>query len=185
MRPISKASDDRPTLLGIPLGLLSALGLTAALAVTLTGCAAGFASSTVEEFGSFRIEVTNDLAPRVQVYLQVDPAPNGSEARSDTLLGGAPVEGTTVFRIDLEDRSLPHRLRAALPRNQEVLSETFLPDELAGVTWILTDNELTEGVGAEEEGGGDEDARSGQQTRESPVSDHRRPTGARRIPPGS
>lgn len=155
------------------------LGLVAGLAA----CATGFTSSSVEDFGSFRVEVTNDLAPRVQIYLQRDPS-NGSEAASERLLGGAPVEGTTVFRLDLDDRSTTLRLRAALPRNRELLSETFVAGESGGVRWVLAGNQLSESTSGAVEGNGAE-SQSGEAMRESPASDHRRPTGARRIPPGS
>lgn len=175
MIPISRS--DHPST--VVLQALLLLGLAAGLG----GCAAGFTSSSVEDFGSFRVEVTNDLAPRVQIYLQEGPSTD-SEAASEELLGGAPVEGTTVFRLDLEDRSTTRRLRAALPRNREVLSETFVPGESMGVRWILADNQLTEATAGE--GQSDEEgSASGDRTRESPASDHRRPTGARRIPPGS
>lgn len=146
------------------------------ISLGVAGCATGFTSSTVEDFGSFRIEVTNDLAPRVEVHLQVDPD-NQGEAASERLLGNAPVEGTTVFRVDLTDPSTAHRLRASLPRNRQLLSESFVPGELAGVGWTLSDNALTreereEAVSGVEEG---DDGISG--------SRHRRPTGARKIPP--
>jgi len=141
----------------------------------LPGCTAGFTSSTVEDFGTFRIDVTNDLAPRVDVHLQVDPR-EGGDAESETLLGNAPVEGTTVFRVDLENPSTPHRLRAALPRNQELLSETFVPGELAGVLWILDGNVLEQ----ETSGAAPEMDRNGTEMM-GPI--HRRPTGARLIPP--
>lgn len=151
------------------LGLITPLFL-------LGGCATGFTSSTVEDFGSFRIDVTNDLAPRVEVYLQVDPGSDG-EAASEMLLGNAPVEGTTVFRVDLDDPSTTHRLRASLPRNRELLSESFVPGELAGVGWTLAENSLIReerGEAAPETVEGD-DGISG--------TEHRRPTGARKIPP--
>ncbi|MFP3948387.1 MAG: hypothetical protein ACLFWG_06635 [Longimicrobiales bacterium] len=145
--------------------------------ILVGGCATGFSSSTVEDFGSFRIDVTNDLAPRVEVHLQVDPR-SGGEAASESLLGSAPVEGTTVFRVDLEDPSASHRLRASLPRDRELFSESFVPGELAGVRWDLADNALAReerGRAAPEEAEG-VDGISG--------SEHRRPTGARKIPPG-
>lgn len=145
----------------------------------LPGCTAGFTSSTVEDFGTFRIDVTNDLAPRVEVFLQVDPQ-EGGEAGSEISLGSAPVEGTTVFRVDLEDLSSPHRLRAALPRNQELLSETFVPRDLGGVLWILADNVLERG-----DSGPPPESDSEMSRRETGVVGrvHRRPTGARVIPP--
>lgn len=146
-----------------------------------SACAAGFTETDVRDFGSFQVEVTNDLAPRVQVYLQVDPGPD-SGAASETLLGGAPVEGTTVYRIDLEDRSASHRLRAAMPRNRELLSEAFVPGELAGVRWTLGENELTRETEMDEQAG--EGSGTGGSVTQSPGSVHRRPTGARRIPPG-
>ena len=162
-------SDLRLPRLPRLLGLITPLFL-------LGGCATGFNSSTVEDFGAFRIDVTNDLAPRVEVYLQVDPE-DGGGAASERLLGNAPVEGTTVFRVDLEDPSTPHRLRAALPRNRELVSDSFVPGELAGVSWVLADNTLSreERGGAAPEGGERDDGVSG--------SEHRRPTGARKIPP--
>lgn len=143
----------------------------------VAACATGFTESDVDDFGSFRIDVTNDLAPRVEVYLQVDPESGGGGA-SETLLGNAPVEGTTVFRIDLENPAAPHRLRAALPRNAELLSEAFVPTELAGVRWVLADNVLNRVEGREAESEREE---AGE---EAPGSEHRRPTGARLIPPG-
>lgn len=158
------------------------LYLSCVLCVILgAGCAAGFTSSTVEDFGSFRVDVTNDLAPRVEVYLQVDPGEGGGAA-SETLLGSAPVEGTTVFRIEVENPSTPHRLRAVFPRNREVFSESFVPAELQGIRWELADNALDREPRGPVAAGGDRmDGTPGGTV----GPDHRRPTGARIIPPGS
>lgn len=162
------------------------LYLSCTLCVILgAGCAAGFTSSTVEDFGSFRVDVTNDLAPRVEVYFQVDPEEGGGGA-PETLLGNAPVEGTTVFRIEVENPSATHRLRAALPRNRELLSESFVPAELQGVRWDLAENALDrEPRGAAGARAGARGDRADGTAGAAGGPDHRRPTGARIIPPGS
>lgn len=102
----------------------------------LVACGGGFTGGDPEEFGSFRVDVTNDRAPRVQIYL----LPEEGDA---VLLGGAPVEGTTTFRIEPENPSATFRLRADLGRGRELISDPFVPIEARGVTWVLSTNDLT------------------------------------------
>lgn len=111
------------------------LGVAAGLFL-LAACGRGFNDGDLEDFGTFRIDVTNDRAPRVRIYLLPDDG-------ESVLLGDAPVEGTTTFRIEPEDPSVAHRLRADLGRNRELISDPFVPVEARGVTWVLSSNDLT------------------------------------------
>lgn len=110
-------------------------------------CGGSFAASSPEDFGAFRIDVTNDLSPGVRVYLV--PEDGGAEE----LLGDAPVEGTTTFRIEPETPDARFRLRAELP-GREIVSDPFSVEGLQGVTWILGTNTLEreevalQGIGA-------------------------------------
>lgn len=90
----------------------------------------------MEAYGSLRIDVTNDLAPRVQIYL----LPGGGEPED---LGDAPVEGTTTFRITPDDPTVSYRLRAEMVGGRELLSDPFTPNGIRGVTWVLSTNTLT------------------------------------------
>lgn len=169
----------RPTRLR-PTRLRSLLlgALLPAAALLFSGCATGFTGSSIEDFGTFRIDVTNDLAPRVEIFLVTEEG----GAAEGVLLGSAPVEGTTTFRIDLDDPAAAYRLRAAMTRGRELLSDPFVPVEVSpdatSIRWVLADNVL----GAlEAEGEGEMgEAESSSYT---PPAGMRRPTGARLIPP--
>lgn len=124
------------TLAGAPLGtLVHALALL--LTVVPVACGGGFVEGDMEEFGTFRIDVTNDRFPAgAQIYLE----PEGAEPLD---LGNAPVEGTTTFRIHPEEPDRPHRLRAEVVGADDIVSVPFVPEELSGVSWVLGTNALT------------------------------------------
>lgn len=110
--------------------------LGASALVVLLACGGGFNERDPAAFGSLRVDVTNDRAPRVRIYL----LPEEGDA---VLLGGAPVEGTTTFRIEPDEADARYRLRADLGRGRELISDAFVPAELQGVTWVLSTNDLT------------------------------------------
>lgn len=115
--------------------------LLAAVLWAVAACGGQFSGGSAADYGTFRIDVTNDRAPRIEVYL----VPEGG---AETSLGPAPVEGTTTFYVEPEDPSASYRLRAELLGGEELLSEPFSPAELRGVTWVLGTNTLTpEGEG--------------------------------------
>lgn len=107
------------------------------LAALLPSCGGGFTEGNMEEFGTLRIDVTNDRFPAgAEVHLE-------PEDGAPVELGNAPVEGTTTFRIDPENPDRPHRLRAEVSGADEIVSVSFVPGELTGVSWVLGTNALT------------------------------------------
>lgn len=109
----------------------------------LVACGGGFTEGDVEQFGSFRIDVTNETFPTGAV---VHLVPADEDPRE---LGDAPVEATTTFRIEPEDPTVQHRLRAVVTGGEEIVSDPFVPAESRGLSWDVGTNVLT----LEEDGG--------------------------------